>query len=117
MGTQTETTLRFPAWLIAASVVVGVALGLRQVGLFDRSINGESGASAPAAADQSRNPARTAAADVTAGEFASPINRTSGHEAQRPTNTIDQLASEPDPEVREESIALQDALAAEQASN
>jgi hypothetical protein len=30
---------------------------------------------------------------------------------------MDQLASEPDPAVREESIALQDALAAEQASN
>jgi len=76
-----------------------------------------SGARAHAAAGPARNPARTAAADATAGEFASPLNRASGREAERPINTIEQLASEPDTEVRQESIALQDALAAEQASH
>ena len=117
MAMHTETALRFPAWLIAASVVVGVALGLWQVGVFDRSTNGVSGARAHAAAGPSRNPARTAAADATAGEFASPRKRASGREAERPISTIDQLASEPDLEVSEESNALQAALAAEQASN
>jgi len=117
MAMHTETALRFPAWLIAASVVVGVALGLWQVGVFDHSAKGERGAGTHAAAGQSRNPSRTSSADVTAGEFASPINRANGREAERPINSIDQLASEPDPEVREEANALQEALAAEQASH
>ncbi|MBK6451192.1 MAG: hypothetical protein KA760_04655 [Steroidobacteraceae bacterium] len=117
MAMHTDAALRFPAWLIAASVVVGVALGLWQVGVFDRSTHGESGASAHAAAGQLRNPARTVAADVTAGAFASSLNRVSGREAERPINTIDQPAGEPDPEVRAESDALQAALAAEQASH
>ena len=117
MVMHTETVLRLPAWLTAALVVAGVALGLWQVGVFDRSTQGASGFGAHAAAGQSRNPARTAAADVPAAEFASPLNRVSGREAERPIATIDQPASEPDPEVRAESDALQAALAAEQASH
>jgi hypothetical protein len=117
MAMHTETALRFPAWLIAASVAVGAGLGLWQVGAFDRSTNGGMGASGYAAAGQSRTLAVTPAADATAGESASTINRANGREAERPIDTIEQLASEPDPEVREESIALQEALAAEQASN
>ena len=113
MAMHTETALRFPAWLIAAAVVVGVVLGLWQVGVLNRSTNGESVASIHAAAGQSRNSARTAAADVTAGELVSPIHRANGREAERPANTIERLASEPDLEVRKESDALQDALAAE----
>ena len=34
MAMHTDAALRFPAWLIAASVVVGVALGLWQVGVL-----------------------------------------------------------------------------------
>lgn len=117
MATRTESALRFPAWLVAILVAAGVALGLSQVGVFDPSTNGERGAGAHAAASHSRNPSRTSSADVTAGEIASPINRIDGRKAQRPMQAIDQLAGEPDPEVREESDALQDALAAEQASN
>jgi len=117
MAMHTETALRFPAWLIAALVAVGIALGLWQVGVFDRSTKGGMGASAYAAAGQSRTLAVTPAADATAEESASTINRANGREAERPIDTIEQLAREPDPEVREESIALQDALAAEQASN
>jgi hypothetical protein len=117
MDMHTETALRLPAWLVAALVVVGVALGLWQVGVFDRSNNGGSGASASANAGQSRTLAVTPATAATAGESASTINRANGREAERPISTIDQLASEPDLEVREESNALQAALAAEQASN
>ena len=117
MDMRTETARRFQIWLIAASVVVGVGLGLWQVGAFDRSTKGGRGASAYAAAGQSRTLAVTPAVDATAGESASTINRVNGREAEPPIDTIEQLASEPDPEVREESIALQDALAAEQASN
>jgi hypothetical protein len=115
MDMPTEPALRFPAWLIAAAVVVGVGLGFWQVGVFDRSTAGESGAHV--AASQARSPASTAAVDVTAGESASPINWAIGRRAERPLNAIDQLESEQDSEVREESIALQDALAAEQASD
>jgi hypothetical protein len=117
MAMHTEAALRFPAWLVVALVVVGAGLGLWQGGVFDRSTNGGSGASASANAGQSRNPVRTAAADETVGEFAAPINLAKGREAEWPATTIERLASEPDPEVREESNALQDALAAEQASN
>ena len=117
MATHTETALRFPAWLVVALVVVGAGLGLRQAGVFDRSTNGGSGLSASANAGQSRTLAGTPAADATAGESASAMNRANGREAERPISTIDQLASEPDPEVVQESNALQEALAAEQASN
>lgn len=117
MDMRTETARRLQIWLIAASVVVGAGLGLWQVGAFDRSTKGGMGASAYAAAGQSRTLAVKPAADATAGESASTINRDNGRAAERSTNTNEQRASEPDPEVREESIALQDALAAEQASN
>lgn len=117
MAMHTDAALRFPAWLVVALVVVGAGLGLWQVGVFDRSTNGGSGASASANAGQSRTLAGTPAADAMAGESASAINRANGREAERPMSTIDQLAREPDPEVREESNALQEALATEQASN
>jgi hypothetical protein len=71
----------------------------------------------PVGAGQLRTLAVTPAPAATAGESASTINRANGREAERPISTIDQLASEPDLEVREESNALQAALAAEQASN
>jgi len=116
MAMHTETALRLPAWLVAALVVFGVALGLWQVGVFDRSNNRGSGASASANAGQSRTLAVTPATPATVGESASTIHRANGREAERPMSTIDQLASEPDPEVREESNALQEAVAAEQAS-
>ena len=117
MAMHTEAALRFPAWLVVALVVVGTGLGLWQVGWFDRSTNGGSGASASANAGQSRTLAVIPANAATAGESASTINRANGREAERPISTIDQLASEPDLEVSEESNALQAALAAEQASN
>jgi hypothetical protein len=117
MAMHTETALRFPAWLVGALVAVGAGLGLWQVGVFDRSTNGGSRAGASANAGQSRTLAVTPATAATAEESASTINRANSREAERPTSTIDQLASEPDPEVREESSALLEALAAEQASN
>ncbi len=115
MAMHTDAALRFPAWLIAASVVVGVALGLWQVGVFDRSTHGGSGASAMRT--QASCATRRGLWRPTSGGSRSPINRVRRREAERPTNTIDQLAGEPDPEVRAESDALQAALAAEQASH
>ena len=117
MAMHTDAAPRLPTRLVAALVVAGVALGLWQVGVFDRSNSRGSGASASANAVQSRNPARTAAADEAAGGVASPINRAKGGEAERPATAIDQLAGDPDSEVRAESDALQAALAAEQASH
>ncbi len=58
MAMRTETALRFPAWLIAAPVVVGVALGLWQVGVFDRSSDGGSGANTLATARSVARPGR-----------------------------------------------------------
>ena len=117
MAMHIDAAPRLPTRLVAALVVIGVALGLWQVGVFDRSNSRGSGASASANAVQSRNPARAAAADEAAGEVASPINRAKGGEAERPATAIERLASEPDPEVHEETGAWQEALAAEQASN
>jgi hypothetical protein len=117
MAMHTEAALRLPAWTIAALVAVGVALGLWQVGVFDRSNNGGRGTSALATTGQPRTVAAAPLADATPAESAVTINRANGREAKPPIDTIEQLASEPDPEVREESVALQDALAAEQASN
>jgi hypothetical protein len=117
MVMHTETVLRVPAWLIAVAVVTGVALGLWQVGAFDRSTDGGRGAGAHAVAGPSRNRAGIASADLTAGKLASPINRAAGRQAERPIATPDHLARDLDPEVRDESDALQAALAAEQTSH
>lgn len=117
MAMPTESKLRIPAWLIVALVVVGVALGLWQVGALDHSTDGKRSASGDAAAGQARSPAQTSSPAATAGEFVSPINRANGRVVERPMNTVEQLASELDPQAREESIALQDAVAAEQASH
>ena len=54
---------------------------------------------------------------MTARESASASNRANFRADERPITTIDQLAGEPDPDVRAESDALQAALAAEQASH
>ncbi len=117
MATHTETAPRFPAWLVVALIVVGAGLGFWQIGVFDRSFNGGRGASAGANAGQPSIVAVAPAAGTTAGESALMISRSNGREAQRPINSMDLPASEPDPEVREESNALQEALAAEQASH
>ncbi len=117
MAMHTETALRYPAWMIAALVGVGVALGLWQVGVFDHSTSKGRDASAHATAGKSPILAGAVSTDVAAGEFASPVNRAKGREAERPIDTGEQLASGLDPDVSEESNALQDALAAEQASN
>ena len=52
MDMHTETALRLPAWTIAALAAVGVALGLWQIGVFDRSSNGGRGKSALASTGQ-----------------------------------------------------------------
>jgi len=116
MAMHTDAAPRLPTRLVAALVVAGAGLGLWQAGVFDRSTDGGGGARASAHAGQSRTLAVTPAAAATVGESASTIHRANGREAERPMSTIDQLASEQDPEVREESNALQEAVAAEQAS-
>ena len=50
-----------------------------------------------------RTVAAAPSAEATAAASASTINRVNGREAEPPIDTIEQLASEPDPEVREES--------------
>ena len=117
MVMHTETALRIPAWLIAALVVAGVAVGLWQVGVFDRSSDVGRGANTLATASQSRALTGGASVDVTARESASASNRANFRADERPIITIDQLAGDPDPDVRAESDALQAALAAEQASH
>jgi hypothetical protein len=117
MAMRTETALRFPAWLFAASVVIGVALGLWQVGVFDRSSDDGSGANILATTGQSRALAGTAAAGANAVESTSANDQAVGREVERPINALDQLARDLDPEVRDESNALHAALAAEQASH
>lgn len=117
MAMHTETAPRFPAWLLASSVVVGIVLGLWQVGVFEHSANGRRDAGADAAAGQAHDLAGTASAAVTAGEPESPIDQAHGRAAERLTSDLAGRASDPDPDVREESSALQDALAAEQASH
>lgn len=117
MAMHTEVALRLPPWLVMALVAVGAGLGFWQIGVFDRSFIGGRGASAGTNAGQPSIVAVAPAAGTTAGESALMISRSNGREAQRPISAMDHPASEPDPEVREESNALQEALAAEQASH
>jgi hypothetical protein len=117
MVTHIEAAPRLPGWLIAALVVAGVALGLWQVGVFDRSSAGRNGANAPVVPGQSRALAGTAAADATAAESASAYDRGNRSADGRPIKSIELPRGDPDPEVRAESDALRAALAAEQASD
>jgi hypothetical protein len=117
MDMHTETALRLPAWTIAALVAVGVALGLWQVGVFDRSTHGGRGTSDLATTGQPRTLAPASSVDTTAEESRLTINLAYGREAEPPMDTPDQLEGDLDPEAREESYALQAALAAEQSGN
>ena len=116
MAMHTETALRIPAWMIAALFAVGVALGLWQVGVFDRSSHGGRDTGALAIMGQPRALAAAPLADATA-ESASTTGRADGPEAEQPMDTLDRLPGDIDPEVLAESNALQAALAAELASN
>jgi hypothetical protein len=117
MDMHTETALRLPAWTIAALAAVGVALGLWQIGVFDRSSNGGRGKGALASTGQLRTVAAAPSAEAATAASASTTGRANGPEAERPMDSPDRLPGDMDPDVLEESNALQAALAAEQSSN
>jgi hypothetical protein len=117
MATHIEAAPRLPTKLVAALVVAGVALGLWQVGAFDRSSDGSRGDDTLATASQSRALAGTVSGDATAAEFESAYDPANRQADGRPMDSVEQPSRDPDPEVRAESDALRAALAAEQSSD
>jgi lysine/ornithine N-monooxygenase len=94
-----------------------VALGLWQLGVFDRAAVGKREATHVATARQLDVAARPSPTVASSGDSAAEIARDGGREATRSTMTVEQLTRDPDPGVREEASALQEALAAEVAND
>lgn len=116
MAMRTERAPRLPAWAYAALGTVGGALGLWQLGVSDRAL-GEREATQVAAARQLDVAARPSPTVTSSGKSAAESARDSDHDTTRSTMNVDQAKRDPDSGVREETSALQEALAAEMAND
>jgi hypothetical protein len=117
MAMRTERAPRLPAWAYAALGTVGGSLGLWQLGVFDRAALGEREATHVAAARQLDFAARPSPTVTSSGKSAAESARDSDHDTTRSTMNVDQAKRDPDSGVREETSALQEALAAEMAND
>jgi hypothetical protein len=117
MAMRTERAPRLPAWAYAALGAVGGALGLWQLGVFDRAAVREQEATHVATARQLDVAARPSPTVTSSGKSAAESARDSDHDTTRSTMTVDQAERDTDSGVREETSALQQALAAEMAND
>ena len=117
MAMRTERAPRLPAWAYAALGAIGFALGLWQLGVFDRAAVREREATHVATARQLDVAARPSPTVASSEKSAAETARDRGRDTTRSTMTVEQLTRDPDPGVREETRALQEALAAEMAND
>lgn len=114
MAMRTEPAPRLPLWAFVALGVAGIALGLWQLGAFDRSAPGERAATHVATAGQLDVAARPSPVVASRGESAANLARDS--DSARSMLTADPAELAVDSGVQEETRALQEALAAEVAN-
>lgn len=117
MAMRTDPAPRLPAWAYVALGGVGVVLGLWQLGVFDRAALGERDATHVTTARQLGVAARQSPTVASSGRSAAESARDTGRDTTLSTLAVDQAERTSDSGVREETSALQEALAAEMAND